>query len=193
MKVRTIALSTLLLSSLGASAQVTVDVDAAQKGKAVSPMLYGIFKTLDINNALIGGRATGIFYATQLMSKAPAIWCNGLNVKNISYNDCVMGEANVDAHLDNERGAFHLDALIDGPDNNRSHIAGDILLAGALDMDFDANNIPVGFMKPFMSAFADDLSGHASGHARLFGTFQDIDLEGDIFADSLGLDRKSVV
>ena len=43
MKVRTIALSTLLLSSLGASAQVTVDVDAAQKGKAVSPMLYGIF------------------------------------------------------------------------------------------------------------------------------------------------------
>ncbi|MGM9866212.1 MAG: translocation/assembly module TamB domain-containing protein [Muribaculaceae bacterium] len=149
--------------------------------------LINIFKTLDINNALIGGRATGIFYATQLMSKTPAIWCNGLNVKNISYNDCVMGEANVDAHLDNERGAFHLDALIDGPDNNRSHIAGDILLAGALDMDFDANHIPVGFMKPFMSAFADDLSGHASGHARLFGTFQDIDLEGVIFADSLGL------
>ena len=54
MKVRTIALSTLLLSSLGASAQVTVDVDAAQKGKAVSPMLYGIFYE-DINHAADGG------------------------------------------------------------------------------------------------------------------------------------------
>lgn len=149
--------------------------------------MINIFRTLDINNALIGGRATGVFYATQLLSKTPALWCNGLNVKNISYNDCVMGEANVDAHLDNELKSFHLDALIDGPDNNRSHIAGDIFLAGALDMSFDANDIPVGFMKPFMSAFAEDLTGHATGHARLFGTFQDIDLEGDIYADSLGL------
>ncbi|MGM9852892.1 MAG: translocation/assembly module TamB domain-containing protein [Muribaculaceae bacterium] len=149
--------------------------------------LINIFRTLDINNALIGGRATGTFYGTQLLSKTPALWCDGLNVKNISYNDCVMGEANVDAHLDNERKAFHLDAVIDGPDGNRSDINGDILFAGALDMDFNAKHIPVGFMKPFMSAFAEDLSGFASGHARLFGTFQDIDLEGDIHADSLGL------
>ena len=149
--------------------------------------LINIFKTLDINNALIGGRATGTFYATQLLSKTPALWCNGLNVKNISYNDCVMGEANIDAHLDNERKAFHLDAVIDGPDKNRSRIDGDILFAGALDMNFNAKHIPVGFMKPFMSAFADDLTGYASGYARLFGTFQDIDLEGEVFADSLGL------
>lgn len=54
MKARNIALSTLLLSALGASAQVTIDVDAAQKGKAVSPMLYGIFYE-DINHAADGG------------------------------------------------------------------------------------------------------------------------------------------
>lgn len=39
---------------MGASAQVTVDVDAAQKGKSVSPMLYGIFYE-DINHAADGG------------------------------------------------------------------------------------------------------------------------------------------
>ena len=83
--------------------------------------------------------------------------------------------------------ACHLDAVIDGPDKNRSRIDGDILFAGALDMNFNAKHIPVGFMKPFMSAFADDLTGYASGYARLFGTFQDIDLEGEVFADSLGL------
>ena len=54
MKVRNIALSTMLLTALGASAQVTVDVDAAKKGKAVSPMLYGIFYE-DINHAADGG------------------------------------------------------------------------------------------------------------------------------------------
>ena len=54
MKARTIALSTLLLSALGASSQVTIDMDAAQKGKPVSPMLYGIFYE-DINHAADGG------------------------------------------------------------------------------------------------------------------------------------------
>ncbi len=54
MKAKTIMLSTMLLGSLGATAQVTVDMDAAQKGKAVSPMLYGIFYE-DINHAADGG------------------------------------------------------------------------------------------------------------------------------------------
>ncbi len=38
-----------------------------------------------------------------------------------------------------------------------------------------------------MSAFASKVDGYASGQARLFGTFKYIDLEGDVFADSLAL------
>lgn len=149
--------------------------------------LINIFKTLDINNALIGGRATGTVRASELFSPMPALWSDGLHVQNIAYNDCVLGDADVKAHFDHQRGAFSLDAVITGLDGRLSYIDGDILTAGALDLNFRANHIPVGFMKPFMSAFAADLSGHASGSARLFGTFHDIDMEGRLMADSLGL------
>ena len=47
-------LSALLLSSVAATAQVTIDIDAAQRGAQVSPMLYGIFFE-DINHAADGG------------------------------------------------------------------------------------------------------------------------------------------
>ncbi len=149
--------------------------------------LINIFRALDINNALIGGRASGTFNARELFSKSPALWCDSLFVRNIGYNDCIMGDGLVKARFEPQRGAFSLDAAITGDSGRKSYIRGDIFTAGALDIAFDADHIPVGFMKPFMSAFAEDLSGRASGHARLFGTFHDIDLEGDIHADSLGL------
>ena len=149
--------------------------------------LIDIFRTLDINNALIGGRATGVFHARELFSATPALWCDNLHVRDISYNDCVMGDAEVRAAYKPDDKAFSLDADITGRDGNLSRISGDIVTTGSLDLTFDARHIPVGFMKPFMSAFADDLSGYASGRARLFGTFHDINLEGNVRADSLGL------
>ena len=54
MNVRQVLLSLMLLSAGGVSAQVQIDIDAAQKGKQVSPMLYGIFYE-DINHAADGG------------------------------------------------------------------------------------------------------------------------------------------
>jgi alpha-L-arabinofuranosidase len=54
MKVKTLFLSVLLASSMSAQAQVTIDIDAAQRGAQVSPELYGIFFE-DINHAADGG------------------------------------------------------------------------------------------------------------------------------------------
>ena len=47
--------------------------------------------------------------------------------------------------------------------------------------------LDVGFMKPFMSAFASEVTGSASGKARLFGTFKNVNLEGGIIANDLRL------
>lgn len=148
--------------------------------------LLDIFETLEIDKALIGGTATGDFAGRALLSKQPEIYSDNLHVKNISYNKCVLGDADIKAKWDNDKGSFYLDADITGDTGLHSYINGDIYPAGeALDISFDANHIPVGFMKPFMEAFASDLTGHASGKARLFGTFKYIDMEGDIFADNL--------
>ena len=54
MKTRTILLTSLLATAIGAQAQVQINVDAAHPGIHVSPTLYGIFYE-DINHAADGG------------------------------------------------------------------------------------------------------------------------------------------
>lgn len=148
--------------------------------------LLDIFETLEIDKALIGGTASGTFIGHNLLSGQPSIECDRLHVDDISYNRCVLGDAEIAAHWDNDKKSFYLDADITDPEARHSRISGDIFPSGeALDISFDADHVVIGFMKPFMDAFASDLSGHASGHARLFGTFKYIDMEGDLFADDL--------
>ncbi|MDE5594815.1 MAG: translocation/assembly module TamB, partial [Muribaculaceae bacterium] len=150
--------------------------------------LLDIFETLEIDKALIGGIATGDFSGNALLSSQPMIYSDNLHVDNISYNRCVLGDADIKANWDNDKKSFYLDADVIGNGGLHSYIKGDIYPEGeALDINFDANHIPVGFMKPFMEAFASDLNGFASGKARLFGTFKYIDLEGDVFADNLNI------
>ncbi|MDE6266989.1 MAG: translocation/assembly module TamB [Muribaculaceae bacterium] len=147
-----------------------------------------IFESLGIDKALLGGDATGRFYASDLFSKEPRLITEGLSVKGLSYNKTVFGDAVIKSHWDNDKRAVTLDAVIDQPDDIRSVITGAIFpLNDSLDITFRARRIPVQFLKPYMSAFTSDVSGYASGWARLFGTFKFIDLEGDILAEDLKL------
>ncbi|MDE7153128.1 MAG: translocation/assembly module TamB domain-containing protein [Muribaculaceae bacterium] len=147
-----------------------------------------IFESLGIDKAMLGGDATGRFYASQLFTKEPRLITDGLKVKNISYNKTVFGDALIKSRWDVENRAITLDAVIDQPDNIKSVINGAIFpLNDSLDITFRCKRIPVGFLKPYMSAFTSEVSGYASGWARLFGTFKLIDLEGDIFAEDLRL------
>lgn len=150
--------------------------------------LISIFETLEIENAMIGGLANGNFKASQVLSKVPVITTDDLHVDSISYNHCVVGTADVTAKWDNDKQSVFLDADIHNPEGQLSRIFGDIFVASqSLDLTFDANHVRVGFMQPFMAAFSSEVSGYGSGHAHLFGTFHDIDMEGDIFADDLKL------
>lgn len=147
--------------------------------------LINIFETLEINNALISGSASGTIYGRGLLGNAPDISCERLHVKNIGYNYCVLGDADVALSLIDSGKMFEFSADI--TDNGRkSYLDGSIYIPKEeLLININADKVKVGFMKPFMEAFTSDVSGLASGHARLFGTFSDLDLEGDIQADSL--------
>ncbi|MDE6301070.1 MAG: translocation/assembly module TamB domain-containing protein [Muribaculaceae bacterium] len=150
--------------------------------------LVSIFETLEIDNALIGGTATGTFTATNALSPLPQLSTSDLHVDSISYNYCTIGNADIKAGWDNEAKAFMLDADIRNFQDQPSHIFGHIFpTTESLDLNFEATHVPVGFMQPFMAAFASDISGYVSGEARLFGTFKDIDMTGDVYADSLRL------
>lgn len=150
--------------------------------------LVSIFETLEIDNALLTGTATGTFTAARALSKMPMLSTRDLHVDNIGYNYCVLGTADISANWDNDKQSFYLDADIVNPEGQHSRIFGDIFASReSLDLYFDAQHVKVGFMQPFMSAFASDISGYVSGRARLFGTFHDIDMEGDVYAKDLRL------
>lgn len=165
-----------------ASAFDTDTVNVVLRNISLAP----IFETLEIDKALIGGRASGSFTATSAFSKMPALATDNLHVDSIGYNYCTLGDADVKANWNNERQSFFLDADIVNPEGQHSRIWGDIYATReALDLNFDAQHVKVGFMKPFMAAFTSDVTGYVSGKARLFGTFKDIDLSGDVFAEDL--------
>lgn len=144
-----------------------------------------LFESLGIDKVMLGGLATGTFYASQLYSPTPALETDGLHVKNISYNKTVMGDALVKSAWQPENKAITLNADIDR-EGHRARVDGAIFpLNDSLDITFHADHTPIGFMAPYMEAFASDISGFASGRARIWGNFKYIDLEGDVYADSL--------
>lgn len=148
-----------------------------------------IFETLEIENAMLGGDATGTIYASNLLShELQLVTKDVLKVKNISYNRTVLGNADIKSWWDIEQKAVMLDAVVSQENGRTSTITGSIKpLDQYLDLTFNADLIKVGFMQQFMKAFASDVSGYASGKARLYGTFKDINMEGNIFARNLGL------
>lgn len=147
-----------------------------------------LFESLGIDKVMLGGDATGTFYASHLLSDQPILETPGLAVSNISYNRVILGDALVRSHWQQEAKAITLNAVINQPDSLKSFVDGAIYpLNDSLDIRFNVDKVNVGFMQPYMEAFASDIEGHASGQCRLWGNFKYIDLEGDVFADDLRL------
>ncbi|MCM1450037.1 MAG: translocation/assembly module TamB [Clostridiales bacterium] len=145
-----------------------------------------IFESLGIDKVMLGGDATGCFYASNLFSKEPRLTTAGLNVKNISYNKVVLGDAVVKSRWDNESKGITLNAVVKPDGGPSTFINGAIYpLNDSLDITFDAHDVNVAFMYPYMQAFAGDVSGRASGVARLWGNFKYIDMEGALKGDNL--------
>lgn len=145
-----------------------------------------VFETLDISNVMFGGVATGTFFASDLFSKEPRLSTPGLHVDNLSYNHSLLGDADIESAWDNETKGVTIDAIVLQKNGCKSYIDGAIYpIAQSLDFRFKADKLDVGFMKPYMEAFTSEISGYASGDARLYGTFKLIDMTGDIYAQDL--------
>ena len=145
-----------------------------------------VFETLAIDNVMFGGVATGRFYASNLLSGAPILETPNLHVDRISYNKCVMGDADIESNWDNDTKAINIHADIDQDNDLRSVIYGAIYpTRDSLSINFDAHKAKLGFLQPFMSAITSDIQGEVSGQACLYGDFHNINLYGDIFADEL--------
>ncbi len=148
-----------------------------------------IFETLAISDAVnFGGRATGRLFGEALLSKLPVLYTPRLSVDGLSYNHCVMGDGVITSFWDTSTKDIVINADIRQANGKSAEVRGFINpLTESLDFRFKADESPVGFMLPFMSAFTSAISGTVSGNAHLFGTFKDLDMEGDIYAENFGL------
>ncbi len=145
-----------------------------------------VFETLEINHVNFGGQATGRFFASELFTKAPRIYTPVLHVAGLSYNNTLMGDADIKSRWLNDEKAVELNADLAQENGLHSNIFGAIFVAAdSLHLTFDANKANVGFLKPYMAAFTSDVQGQVSGKAVLFGNFKTINLYGDVKADSL--------
>lgn len=145
-----------------------------------------VFETLNINHVSFGGQATGKFYASDVFTKAPRIYTPVLHVDGLSYNNALMGDADIKSRWLNDEKAVELNADLAQDNGRHSLINGAIFVADdSLHLTFDADHANPSFLKPYMQAFTSDVSGAVSGRAVLFGNFKTINLYGDIKADSL--------
>lgn len=149
-----------------------------------------IFRTLQMAETLqFGGDATGTVTASALLSKEPILQTERLYVKGLKYGGCVMGNANIRSRWNNETRGIELYANVDDPAHNGSTtVDGKIYIVDQkLDFLFHANHTPTAFLHTFMSTWASDVGGTASGDLHLFGTFKDVNLEGDAVAENFSL------
>lgn len=147
-----------------------------------------VFETLNINYVTFGGLATGDITASGAFSKEPVALTDNLSVKKFSYNGSLLGDAEIKSKWDNEEKEVKIYADIMEGEKRRAVIDGGIWVTrDSLSFGIDADRVPIGFLAPFMGAFSSDVKGYASGNAKLFGTFSDIDLTGRILGDSISL------
>lgn len=145
-----------------------------------------VFDILNINYVDFGGIATGRAYASSLFTRNPVARTEHLSVKNFAYSGCVLGDAELEGHWDNDRKMIAINADITGEDNAAAEVRGGVFLTrDSLSFDFNARKLDIAFLHPFVSGFTSSLQGKATGHVKLFGTFSDLDLAGRAFADTV--------
>lgn len=149
-----------------------------------------IFGILNINYVTFGGMATGEVVGSRLLTKTPVAFTKFLNVRGLSYNGAVLGDGDISSDYDAERQMVGIYAVVKDPltRERRANIDGGIWVTrDSLSFSFDANKVNLQIMKPFVSAFCSDLHGRGSGRCKLYGTFSDIDLVGDLRADTVSM------
>ncbi|MDE5812150.1 MAG: translocation/assembly module TamB, partial [Muribaculaceae bacterium] len=147
-----------------------------------------LFNALNIDNVPLGGYTTGSVTANSVLTPAPHASATDLFVRDISFSDCIIGDAIVNSHFEPDNMAIIIDGNVTQADGNHSTISVDLRpMSKELDVNINAIHTPVGFLQRYFYAFADNISGTASGNLRIFGTFENVDLEGRMEAEDVDM------
>ena len=150
-----------------------------------------VFDILNIPVLQFGGKATGRFYVNDLYNSRRLN--TNLEIQDFSFNDVTFGRLNLFSSWDDEQKGILMRGNIYKNDSTWTYVDGYVFPVGpkaGLSLYFDANDIDLAFLRPFVDKVVKDLSGRGFGSVHLHGPFKQLTVEGDAFvADgSLGVD-----
>lgn len=144
-----------------------------------------IFNTLNINYVTFGGIATGDAVVSELFTRQPKAATRNLFVKNLSYNNAVLGDADLSGRWDNENKAVGIGAYIRDGENAWGKVNGHVFISrDSLGFNFKTNKINLALIQPFLENVLENVQGRGTADLTLYGTFKDVTLVGKAYADT---------
>ncbi|MCF0195750.1 MAG: translocation/assembly module TamB [Bacteroidaceae bacterium] len=145
-----------------------------------------ILNLVNFHSVEFAGDATGRVYGAQLFEAPQA--SAFLHIDNFTFNEAPLGQMNVRATYDDPKKGIVLDALVqDKPNDHETRILGNIVPGeeegSGLELNIRTHRFNLAFINFFTKGVISDLTGRASGTARVFGPFETVDLEGDMRLD----------
>lgn len=152
---------------------------------------YNLYPTRDIDLGAILGRLNSKAAHVGGLARGPITISNGiaqadLFVRNFSYIDTLIGDANILVGYDFNKSYIGLDAHVDARTRRPSHITGGIGLPKPsegrnkteLDLDFQTDSLPLGFINVWTGSFLQNFTGTVTGHVALKGPTSELLLVG---------------
>ena len=139
-----------------------------------------VFDVLNIPVLQFGGRATGHFDLSDLYGNR-VLLTEDFVVQNFSFNQTVLGRLSLHSNWDDPDKSIQMLGTIYSSDTTYTDVSGHIIPVGeraGLSLLFDATDLNIAFLHPFLNNVAKDIKGNAYGNVRLFGPFSKLDLDG---------------
>lgn len=138
-----------------------------------------IFDIVNIPALQFGGRATGTFRLNDLYGSR--IINTNLEVQDFSFNRVVQGRLNLFSEWDNDQNGILLLGTIYKDRSTWTDVNGYIYPVGekeGLSLYFDAKDLDIGLLRPYLSSFTQVFEGNCYGNLHLYGPFSDLSFEG---------------
>ncbi|MDR2791667.1 MAG: translocation/assembly module TamB domain-containing protein [Tannerellaceae bacterium] len=170
-----------------------------------------IFDILNIPNLRFGGEATGSFLIRDPYGSR-IVQTDNFTVDNFSLNDGSLGKLQLYSEWDEAHRGILLLGSIYTDDSTWTDVNGYIFPVkpeSGLSLHFNANDLNLSFLRPFLRSAVSGFSGRASGPVHLFGPFSALSLAGNaavkdvhisfdflgteyVFSDSVRMDDEGI-
>ncbi|MDR1003508.1 MAG: translocation/assembly module TamB [Prevotellaceae bacterium] len=131
------------------------------------------------------GEASGTVYARSTL-KDPVMYTD-LRVRRLGLNEGLLGDARIHGEWHNDVKGIYMDADIREGNLSHSRVNGYIhplKPESGLDLQITADSVNVKFIEHYIRTITPEFNGRASGGVRLYGKFNELNLDGRVYADA---------